>query len=267
MSRVSTGPFQCHGHTIDRIQKLFGLWNHSLWDFVIYRCTYASDEDFMIFLDKIKVLATESLKFYGADEHPLAQHLSWTVVEDRSQLDGTSKAAVRKRFDEWCRSSEAAAEQPGSAHPVARSPNARYRFTVQIDLASLNSSKDRQKSYVNVITRTWPYEPPEDDNDDDEGDDEEDQGFEEIGESMEEDLCWCKVRTSHLLPDSYSQLCHPNACQSIGSLHAKSSIYWPISSSLCSQAYVPHFVPVAAAALSPSVLQKPPCRVVSRPQE
>ncbi|KAK3064835.1 hypothetical protein LTS18_003504 [Coniosporium uncinatum] len=57
--------------------------------------------------------------------------------------------------------------------------------------------------------RKWPYVPEQEDDDEDE--DEEDDGLEEIEGSTDEDVGWCKVKTSTLLPDSFSTLCYPNA--------------------------------------------------------
>jgi len=135
--------------------------------------------------------------------------LCWKIVEDRSRVDGASKADVRQLFDEWCQSTEPAAEQPESAHPIAQGSNARYGFCVLIDQASLESFNSSRKPWVNLIMRKLPYGPEQDDDHVDE--DEEDDGLEEIEGSTEEDVGWCKVKTSTLLPDSFSNLCYPNA--------------------------------------------------------
>lgn len=196
---------------IDTIQKLFEGWHHSKWGFVIYRCTYASDDDFKAFILRLKTYATDSIEFHGADSRPIVQHLTWTVVEDREELDGASTADVRRRFDDWCRSDEAAAEQPDSAHPVSESPNARYRFAVQIDQASLESFKIERRPFVNLVLRKWPFGLQGDDEDDDDDDVEEGKEGDEAEGSTEEDVGWCKVRVSSLLPSRYAELCHPNS--------------------------------------------------------
>ena len=141
---------------VDRLEEFLSECGHQTWGFVIYRVVYdsSSGDNFASFLSNIKASASQSLEFYGADEWPIAQQISWTVVEDHA-LDGASKVEVRRSFDEWCQSAEAASEQPSSRHPIAQSYTARYRFCVVIDRSSLDSAETR-KPWVNVIMRNWP---------------------------------------------------------------------------------------------------------------
>jgi hypothetical protein len=202
--------------SMDRIEQYLRGMKHTTWGFVIYRSTYTSDNEFASFIASIRTSVSASIVDDGAETSPTAQQLSWKIIEDQSRLDGASKAEVRRLFDEWCRSTELAAEQPEALHPVAESQNARYRFCVQIDKASLDSFKTDRDLWVNLIMRRWPYGPDEDENanDDDQEEDEEeeeDDGLEKIEGSTEEDVGWCKVRTISLQPSCFSNLCGPNA--------------------------------------------------------
>ena len=205
---------------VDRLEEFLSECGHQTWGFVIYRVVYdsSSGDNFASFLSNIKASASQSLEFYGADEWPIAQQISWTVVEDRA-LDGASKVEVRRRFDEWCQSAEAASEQPSSRHPIAQSYNARYRFCVVIDRSSLDSAETR-KPWVNVIMRNWPLTqrvgPGSGDEvgDEEEGeDDDEDDDYlpEDIEGCTDEDVGWCKVKVLSLVPSSFATLCNPNA--------------------------------------------------------
>lgn len=209
----STFPRRNMDTPVDRIEKFLRPLGHQKWGFIIYRTTYTSEMDFRAMISRIKDKAAETLKHYGADERPIVQHLVWTIIEDRDRLDGTSKTDVRRIFDEWVQSPEAAAEQPNSVPRIPDSVNARYRYAVQIDQASLESfTKGDRDPFVNLIMRNWPYWPEEEDDDD--GDEEEgdaDEGCEPIDGCIEEDVGWCRVGISLSVPSAYSELCGPNA--------------------------------------------------------
>lgn len=198
---------------IDKIENILKKLKHKTWGFVIYRSTCTSDDDFASFVSSIQAYTSENLISHAADTRALAQTLSWTIVEDRDRLDGARAADVRQIFNEWCESSEAAAEQPEATHSVARSQNARYRFCVHIDETSLESFKNSDTPWVKVILRNWPYWPEDDDNDEDEDEDDDvmDGGSEDLEGEPEIDVGSCRVRASFLLPATFSQLCGANA--------------------------------------------------------
>lgn len=199
---------------VDSIEKLFGPCGHQRWGFMIYRTTYTSEVDFRAMVSRIKDETAKSVVHWGADERPIVQQLVWTTIEDRDRLDRLSKADVRRTFEGWVQSSEAAAEQPHSIPRIPDCSNARYRYAVQIDQPSLDSfTKEEGEPFVNLIMRKWPWWPEEQDDDDadDEEEGDEDEGWEPIDGSREEDVGWCRVGISVLVPSAYSELCHPNA--------------------------------------------------------
>ncbi|KAM3067512.1 hypothetical protein ACMFMG_000170 [Clarireedia jacksonii] len=66
------------------------------WGFVIYRCTYKSQEKWDTFMSIMQELAKEFLK----EEEDLWENLKWTVVED-PKLDGLSWLDVSTWFAKW----------------------------------------------------------------------------------------------------------------------------------------------------------------------
>lgn len=130
--------------SVDRVEDYMGKMKHTIWGFLIYRTAYTSDEEFSSFISSMKTFATDSFKDSSVQTSLIAQQLSWKIIKDKNRLDGASKAEVRRMFNEWCQSTEPLAEQPKAVHPVAESQNARYRFCVQIDQASLDSFKTKR---------------------------------------------------------------------------------------------------------------------------
>lgn len=140
---------------IDQIKMYLRRDRHRIWGFVVYRCTYSSDEDWVRFMD---ILRQENRKALSYEEGGLEmwESLDMTVFEDRSTLDGASKGFVREQFREWCKS---APQQEQGAEAEAGCSQ-RYRYCLQVDEASLRSVVDAlprggpyQQGFVNLINK------------------------------------------------------------------------------------------------------------------
>ncbi|KAL3420327.1 hypothetical protein PVAG01_08826 [Phlyctema vagabunda] len=68
------------------------------WGFVIYRCTYQSQEKWEKFISTIQELAKEHLE-QDCDQD-LWETLQWTIIED-PELDGASYAEASRWHDKW----------------------------------------------------------------------------------------------------------------------------------------------------------------------
>jgi hypothetical protein len=187
---------------------------HDVWGWIIYRCTYNSHYDWSAFIKALDATTEYDLEFYGSTEAIAKQHI-WTVIDDRERLEHASKTDVRRMFNDWVRSPEAAAEQPNAKVPVCEVPMARYRYCVQVDEASLRSVLDDSRDWhVNIINRDWvPKEEESEygDSEDDEVPEEarEAETWPEIGGCTEEDVGWVKASRGILVED-YVSLCNPN---------------------------------------------------------
>lgn len=175
--------------------------SHQTWGFVIYRCTYDSDENWATFMSRLRLCTEQSFAEYnGAD---IMARLAWTVVEDRSLLDGATADEVRDHWLEWV---QTAAEREQGA-PEGRS--ARYRYCIQVDTESLKSvvhdavtppAYDHEhKGFANLIDRVGHL-------DDDSDSEVEDEGTDTSGRARNRyrhDLGWMRINYDGLYPGWY----------------------------------------------------------------
>jgi hypothetical protein len=170
---------------------------HDTWGWVFYRCTYSSDNDWSEFMKELKRLSLEWFEVYGASEAMVKKQI-WTVIEDRDKLENASKSDVRRMFNEWVHSPEAAAEQPHAKQPVSEGDLPRYTYCMHVDETSLRSVLDKSRDWhVNIINRHWIPEEEESDNDEEDPEDDEGSGevcdadiWPEIEGCTEEDVGW-----------------------------------------------------------------------------
>ena len=125
------------GHTIFGMQHT----GHHKWGLLIYRTTYADDAAWDRYMAHLRSCAAESLEFCGRAAE-LGPHLQWTVVEDRSGLDGATKEHVQARFRTWVAERSVARDGPGADadERMLFATVPRYRWCLCIDdecLASL----------------------------------------------------------------------------------------------------------------------------------
>jgi hypothetical protein len=200
--------------------------SHGFWGWVVYRCTYISDSEWLAFTDKLESMSRWALEDYAATDEMFRQHV-WTFVEDRERLENASKSDVRRIFNEWVNGPEAAAEQPNARVSPPENCMARYNCCIYVDEASLrsvlgdNKSDDSNEQHLNLIDRSWI--PEEEEEEPDEGDSYDD-FVEELAEEQretqrlaalwpevegctEEDIGWCKVVPCGVVVDRYLTLC------------------------------------------------------------
>jgi hypothetical protein len=137
---------------------------HQVWGWVIYRCTYESDEDWAKLMDIFHRSIKIKLERCGGLDLLDSCHL--TVIEDKDTLDDASTAVVREHFKQWCMT--APQNEQGGANQMR---SQRYQFCVQVDDESINSilyeapppeKLDKEADgYVNLIWKYWHPDPPE----------------------------------------------------------------------------------------------------------
>ncbi|KAF2221332.1 hypothetical protein BDZ85DRAFT_15743 [Elsinoe ampelina] len=127
---------------------------HSKWGFTIYRCTYASDEDWEKMMDKMKA-GVEEPSDNPLSHFPrlLSNTLTYTVVED-SALEGAGREEIFKRFGAWVDSEPWKIEQPSECAGTS----ARYDICIWIDEASLKSILNEPENYIAPEPGTWTKE-------------------------------------------------------------------------------------------------------------
>jgi hypothetical protein len=171
-------------HSKDQLAELesrLKASGHDRWGLVDYRGTYNSDKEWTEFMTTLENETRRILESYGATETIKAQHV-WTVIEERERLENATKSDVRRMFNEWVHSLEAAAEQPNTkgTPPMLWVP--RYLFCFHVDEASLRSVLEGSDNWhVNIVNRRWIPE-------DDESDEEDPQDDEQLTEEELEDM-------------------------------------------------------------------------------
>jgi hypothetical protein len=175
---------------LDRMDRHLKAMGHDKWGWVVYRCTYSSDDDWSEFMKKMKALSKEWFDFYFATEAMRKKHI-WTFIDDRDRLENASKSDVRRMFKEWIYSPEAAAEQPNAEGPMSKVGTARYRFCMHVDEA-YESDDDGE----------------DDEDDGDSGEACEDYILPEIEGCTDEDVGWTKASIGIIL-GRYISLCNP----------------------------------------------------------
>jgi hypothetical protein len=111
---------------------------HHKWGFLIYRTTYDDDEAWRRFMRGLKWAVHESIA-KGFDR--VAPFLQWTVVEDRSVLDGASKDIVREHFRGWVVSRTVERDGPGAKRKTLPRRSPRYRYCLYVDKKTVDEAK------------------------------------------------------------------------------------------------------------------------------
>jgi hypothetical protein len=109
------------------------------WGFVIYRCTYGSQEKWDKFIALAKQEAHDYLKHWGTGDLSVYDKMDWTVVEDAETLDGASILETTRKFQAWVKADEREETQGNFGTP-------RYHYFVHVDEESLESVVDNEKA-------------------------------------------------------------------------------------------------------------------------
>jgi hypothetical protein len=64
------------------------------WGFVVYRCTYDNDAEWLRFMEHLNTRVRLNLEEDGAGE--LFDRIDWAVQEDRETMDNAGPSTVRK---------------------------------------------------------------------------------------------------------------------------------------------------------------------------
>lgn len=194
-----TPRYSTHHNNADSIERYLQEDGHRTWGFVIYRCTYESDDDWDKFMERLRYRTRKCLEIYNGLD--MMDSLNMTVFEDRSRFDGASTSIVRERFKQW------AATAPQQEQGTGPAVSQRYRYCVHVDAVALKSVihdapappaiDTSSKGFVNVIWLDWKQASPN-------------AMGEEIGEPLEgcivHDVGWMRVAYQDLTVGMYYYL-------------------------------------------------------------
>ncbi|KAK8043415.1 hypothetical protein PG993_005845 [Apiospora rasikravindrae] len=225
----------------DKIERHLRADGHRIWGFVVYRCTYTSDRDWDLCVQRIHSAVRKGMDVYNGRDLLQEGCFKLTVIADASMFDGASTRAVRQHFQDWC--ARIVHEEQGSPREIRGRQHkpppgdwllpVRYRFCIQINEASMRSFIPEQgEPWVKIIKSDWdPSEartqrrqPPnetglgrtvemcehDNDHEGDFTDDNEEEEYPDMEGCKEEDVGWMKVQLTGLMPDMYADLRSPN---------------------------------------------------------
>jgi hypothetical protein len=122
-----------------------------MWGWVIYRCTYESDEQWQAFLERFGYYVHSTLAFHNGED--LKDSLNIQVLADPTTLDGATPGEARQYFQHW--SETASMEEQGAPAGLAQ----RYRYFLHVDQEALESvlagpeppEDELGDGYVNIV--------------------------------------------------------------------------------------------------------------------
>src|SRR5436305_4047404 len=139
-----TPQYSTNLNNADNIERYLQEDGHRTWGFVIYRCTYDSDDDWNKFMEHLRHHIRQALEVYNGLD--MMDSLSLTVIEDRSILDDASTSFVREHFKQWA----ATAPEQEQGEGIGPGLSQRYRYCIQVDDAALESIiEDKNDGFIN----------------------------------------------------------------------------------------------------------------------
>lgn len=152
-------------NTADHIERYLQTDGHRIWGFIIYRCTYDSDDEWNEFMERLRYRIRKTLTFYNAVD--LMDSLGFTVIEDRKKLDDVEASVISEHFKTWAETA------PLLEQGIAQSESQvwgsqRYLYCIQVDAEVLESVVHwaeappaidaRSEGFVKIVSRYWePY--------------------------------------------------------------------------------------------------------------
>jgi len=117
----------------DNVERQLQEDGHTIWGWVIYRCTYEDDQEWEAFMDRLRYYNENTLRFHNALD--MQSSLDYHVFEDRDRFNNIHPSAVLEHFTQWVANAPQQ-EQGEGAHP-ARSQ--RYNYCLHVDQEALQS--------------------------------------------------------------------------------------------------------------------------------
>ncbi|KAK4103540.1 hypothetical protein N658DRAFT_484458 [Parathielavia hyrcaniae] len=141
------------------IKDALDLYRLPYWGFVLFRCTYRSQEKWEKFLALVQKHARE--RFEEAGLMDVYARVRWAVFEDAAGLDGVDIAETSRRFVDWVERGPGGKERSALTPPVL-SGAPRYEFFLHVDEESLESvvddakARDKRSGYFCRMVKPYP---------------------------------------------------------------------------------------------------------------
>jgi hypothetical protein len=115
------------------------------WGFVMYRCTYNSQEKWDKFVALAKQGARDRFERHGMEDLAVYDKMTWTIIEDAETLDGASILDTSRRFRAWV-GTDGREERQGSVFADTGDYAPRYHYHIHVDEESLESVVDDERA-------------------------------------------------------------------------------------------------------------------------
>ena len=116
----------------DNVERQLQQDNHKIWGWIIYRCTYASDDDWNEFMTRLNFWIREGLSHdRGLD---MLDSLDYHVLENKELFEGAHPSTIREHFRNWC--IDAPQREQGVPHAMQ---SQRYNYCIHVDQACVDS--------------------------------------------------------------------------------------------------------------------------------
>lgn len=154
-----TPQYSTHNNNADNIERSLHEDGDTVWGFVIYRCTYASDAEWQTFINRLQQYIRNTLSVYNGLD--MLNSMAFTVIEDKQKFDGVRVRDVRDAFVEWVRL------QTGEQKEVpydGRMVSQRYRYCIVVDEEALESVLEDEEEeeavgirdgFVKLVWKDW----------------------------------------------------------------------------------------------------------------
>ncbi|KAK4032562.1 hypothetical protein C8A01DRAFT_40998 [Parachaetomium inaequale] len=128
------------------IKDALEIYRLSDWGFVLFRCTYGSQEKWEKFVALVQGHARECFEQAGMMD--VYARMRWTVFEDAAALDDAGIVETSRRFVEWVEQGPGGRELAGSVFgpTIAETDTPRHIFFLYVDEESLESVVDDTKA-------------------------------------------------------------------------------------------------------------------------
>lgn len=117
----------------DNVERQLQQDKHKIWGWVIHRCTYASNDEWDEFMNRLGFWIREGLSLDGGLD--MLDSLDYHVFENKDLFDGAHPSTIREHFREW---TITAPQQEQGVGPQAI-PSQRYNYCIHVDQACFDT--------------------------------------------------------------------------------------------------------------------------------
>jgi hypothetical protein len=117
----------------DNVERQLQEDGHKIWGWVIYRCTYANDEEWAEFMARIRYWNEYTLRSSNALD--MLPSVNYRVFENPDLFDNAHPSTIREHFTQWAVTAPQQ-EQGEGAYPMR---SQRYNYCLHVDQEALLS--------------------------------------------------------------------------------------------------------------------------------